>query len=137
MKKYLLLAGIIFFISGCAVKTRPVYAVIKTPKIKMADQGFLKEGFLYKKIILYKGLKSIEISLYPHSVCMNKECVPKSVFIEKFFGPEYPDDFLDKIIKGKPLSFIRDGKRFVYKVTPQKVLFKDREKRIVIIIKFL
>ena len=144
MKKYLLaVLGILFL--GCSVKVTPVYTVIKTPNIKVADQGFLEERFNYKKLIIYKANVPFEMYVYSDRVCLNKKCVSKRAFIYKL-SPDYPANFLDNILDKKPINnfgkiinlkngFMQKTKRFYYLVTNKKVLFKDRQKNIIILIK--
>ena len=120
------------FLFGCSAKTTPVYAVIKTPTVKVADQGFIKEGFGYKKIIIYKaGNTPIEITVSKFNVCMNNKCVNKSLFIKEYFGKNYPSDFLDKILNKECIE------GFFCKKYKNKILFKDKKKGIVIMIKEL
>ena len=133
---------------GCSTKTTPVYLTFNTPKIKISDQGFLKEGFGYKKIIIYKaGIKPFEIVLKNSSVCFNNKCMDKKRFI-KDIDKNYPLDLLDDILNHKPLyflgkilkkkdGFIQKNDRFLYIVKKNSVLFKDRKKRAVIMLKYL
>ncbi len=137
---------VLFFI-GCGIKTKPIYVAFNTPKLKIADQGFLKEGFGYREIVIYKaGVEPIKITLKSNEICLNFKCVNKKAFI-KSLDKGYPYDLLDRILEKKPLWFgkiikIKDGflqkdDRFFYKVTKDKVVFKDRAKKIVVLIKFL
>ena len=124
--------SLFFFLFGCSVKTTPVYAVIKTPVIKVADQGFLKEGFGYKKIIIYKaGNAPAEITVSKFNVCINNKCANKALFIKKYFGKNYPSDFLDKILNKECIE------GFFCKEYNKKILFKDKKRGIVIMIKEL
>jgi hypothetical protein len=134
------------FFFGCATKTTPVYTVIKTPFLKVSDQGFLKKGFNYKKLIIYKDANiPVEIALYKNYICMNKKCVSKEIFIKKL-SSDYQKNLLDLIIDRKALKnlskitklkngFLQKNYRFFYLVTDKKVLFKDKLKKIVIMIK--
>ena len=83
-----------FFLFGCSVKTTPVYAVIKTPTIKVADQGFLKEGFGYKQIIIYKAANApIKITVKNSQICLNGRCMDKEKFIKEYL--EAPKELLN------------------------------------------
>jgi hypothetical protein len=136
------------FLVGCAVKTVPVYTVINTPYIKVSDQGFLKKGVSYKKLIIYKNANvPVGISLYKNSICLNKNCYPKEKFINTLSN-DYPKNLLDNIIEKKPVEnlgkitqlkngFLQKNSRFFYLVTKNKVLFKDKLKKIIIMIKEL
>ncbi|GAX86863.1 conserved hypothetical protein [Lebetimonas natsushimae] len=138
----------IFLFIGCATKTIPVYSIINTPYIKVSDQGFLKKGFNYKKLVIYKDANiPVEISIYKNSICLNKRCYPKDKFVKKL-SPDYPKNLLDNIIEKKPIEnlgkitkikkgFLQKNKRFFYQIDDKKVLFKDKLKKIIIMIKEL
>ena len=106
---------ILFFI-GCSTKTTPIYAVIKTPKIKLSDQGFLKKGFGYKKVVIYKGgLKPFEITIKNSFVCIENRCMDKNTFVKEYVGSNYPPDFFDKILNKECVKgfFCKKGKNFI------------------------
>jgi hypothetical protein len=148
MKKRFLLIFLLLFFAGCSVKTIPVYVALRTPKVKVSDEGFLKEGWGYKELEIYKaGFAPIKITLKNSYICLNSHCMDKEKFIKEL-SPDYPPDILDKIINGKPLSFIgkiiklkngfvQKNDRFYYLVAGNKILFKDKKKKIIIFIKKL
>ncbi len=148
MKKIVLFfIGVLFF-AGCSVKTTPVYVTFKSPKLKISDQGFLKEGPGYKEFELYKGGVGYKLTLKNSVVCINGQCMDKGKFIKEYLGEEYPSDFFDKVIEGKPIEnfgkIIRKGDGFVqkkgnilYSVKKNGVLFKDKSKNIILLIKKL
>ncbi len=148
MKKLLFVFLMLFFV-GCSVKTTPVYAVIKTPKIKISDQGFLKEGFGYKEIIIYKtGLKPFKVTIKNSYICLNSKCMDKEKFVKEYLNEDYPADIFDLIIEGKPIKnfgkitkiksgFIQRKEGIFYKVQKDKVLFRDKNQNIVIMVKRL
>ena len=135
------------FLSGCATKTTPVFVTIKSPQIKLSDEGFLKEGLGYKEIIIYKaGSIPVKFLLKQNQICVNNKCFNKYLFIEHYFYG-YKKDFFDRILSKKPLSlknikkinggFIQKSKNFLYIVKKNSVLFKDKKRKIIIFIKFL
>jgi hypothetical protein len=133
---------------GCAVKEKPIYAVIKSDYVKIADQGFLKEGFGYKEIVIYKaGIRPVSMEIKNSVVCLNGKCMDKEKFI-KNIDKSYPVNLLDNILEKKPLDFlgkitktkygfIQKSERFFYRVSKNSVLFKDRYEHILIMIKYL
>jgi hypothetical protein len=124
--------SLFIFLFGCSVKTTPVYAVIKTPDFKVADQGFLKEGFGYKQIIIYKAANApIKITVKNSQICLNGRCMDKEKFIKEYLGEEYPSNFLDKILNKECIE------GFFCKKYKNKILFKDKKRGIVIMIKEL
>ncbi len=137
----------IFFFIGCATKTTPVYVSIKSPKIRVSDAGFLKEGIGYKEIIIYKaGNAPVKFVLKENRICINDKCYNKFMFMKRYFRG-YEKDFFDKILSKKPLSlknlqktkdgFIQKSKNIVYIVKENSVLFKDRKRHIIVFIKYL
>ena len=147
MKRLLFLTGILFLV-GCSVKTTPVYVTFKSPKLKISDQGFLKEGNGYKSFELYKAGASYKITLKNSVVCLNDKCMDKEKFIKEYFGVNYPSDFLDKVVEGKPVEefgkvvktkegFIQKSAGIYYKATKYNILFKDKEKNVIVLIKKL
>lgn len=118
--------------TGCAIKTTPIYTTIKTPFINISDQGFLKEGFNYKKLIIYKaGNKPIEITLKNSFICLNGKCMSKKRFMKEFMPKEYPTNFFDMILDKKCIE------GYVCKSSDDKIIFKDKKNKIFILIKEL
>jgi hypothetical protein len=118
------------FAAGCATKTTPVYAVVKSPDIKIADQGFLKEGFGYKRLVIYKDANvPLTITVKNSEICFEGRCISKESFIKKYFGENYGYDFLDRLLEFKC------PKQGFCKKEKNKILFKDRQKKILILIK--
>ena len=100
--------------------------------INISDQGFLKEGPNYKKLIIYKaGNKPIEITLKNSFICLNGKCMSKKRFMREFMPKEYPIDFFDMILSKKCI------KGYVCKSSDDKIIFKDKKNKIFIVIKEL
>ena len=145
--KFLIYFVLFIFFIGCAPKTTPIFVTINSPKIKISDEGFLKEGFGYKEIIIYKvGNFPIKFLLKQNQICVNNKCFNKYFFIKHYFYG-YEKDFFDKILSEKPLSlkfikktsngFVQKSKYIIYIVKKNSVLFKDKKRKIVVFIKFL
>ena len=134
----------LIFLAGCATKTEPVFVTFKSPKIKISDEGFLKQGFNYKELTIYKaGSVPLKFLIKNDEICLNNNCINKYYFIKKYFNEDDKDIF-DIILDKKPFKNIKiiktkDGfiqkSRFFYKVTKDSVLFKD--KNLIIFIKYL
>ena len=148
MQKIALSLIFIFFV-GCSVKTTPVYSVIKTPKIKLSDQGFIKEGLGYKEIIIYKsGVSPFKITIKNSFICLNNKCMDKEKFVKEYLSSDYPEDILDLIISKRPIKnfgkitftkkgFVQKNERFFYKVEQNRVFFRDKKRNIIVMIKYL
>jgi len=137
----------IVFLFGCAPRTTPIFVTINSPKLKLSDEGFLKEGAGYKEIIIYKdAVVPIKFLLKQNQICVNNQCFNKYLFVEHYFKG-YKKDFFDRILSRKPLSlkiikktkngFIQKSKNILYIVRKNSVLFKDKKRHIIIFIKFL
>jgi len=144
MKKYLLIL-IVLFITGCSYKTTPVVVAFKKGNFAINDQGFLKENIFNKKIEVYQaGNLAFVFTIKKSLICINEKCYDKKLFIHKL-NPTYPSDLFETILAHKKFKNIeiiktKDGiiqitKNFIYKVTKNKVLFKDRKKSFLFFVK--
>jgi hypothetical protein len=135
MKKYFLILLVILF-TGCSYKTTPVEVAFKKDNFAINDQGFLKENAFAKKIEVYQvGNLAFVFTIKNNSICINNKCYNKNMFIKEL-NPNYPSNLFEiilfhkafknvKIVKTKD-GFIQTTKNFFYKVTENKVLFKDK-----------
>jgi hypothetical protein len=146
MKKYFLILLVILF-TGCSYKTTPVEVAFKKDNFAINDQGFLKENAFAKKIEVYQvGNLAFVFTIKNNSICINNKCYNKNMFIKKL-NPNYPSNLFEiilshkafknvKIVKTKD-GFIQTTKNFFYKVTENKVLFKDKQKKFLFLVKKL
>ena len=134
----------LFFFMGCATKTEPIFVTLKSPKIKISDEGFLKKGINYKELVIYKaGNLPLKFLIKDNEICFNNKCINKYYFIKKYFN-ESNKNIFDTILDKKPFKDIKiiktkDGfiqkSNFFYKVTKNTVLFKD--KNLIVFVKYL
>jgi len=145
--RIILLSFLLLIFVGCSEKTTPIFMTFNSKKFKFSDQGFLKEGFGYKEIIIYKdGVKPVKFTIKNSYICFQNQCFDKEKFIKKFLG-NYKTDFFDKILNREILrfgklkkiknGFIEKDESKFYLVTKSKVLFKDKKNHLIILIKFL
>ena len=151
--KYFLVALALFF-TACSIKnykqTSSKIIIIKSPKIKFADLGYIRNSDKAIELELFlagKAIKKIQIN---HLVCVDEGCMSKSSFNDEYLSASYPDELLQNILLGLE---IYDGKNLVktangfeqhiksenidirYSVTPSVTAFKDRKNRIIFKIK--
>ncbi|WP_457744521.1 hypothetical protein [Sulfurimonas sp.] len=151
--KYLTLLFIIFF-SACSIKnyehTDTKIVIIKSPKIKFSDIGYVKHTDSDIELELFIAghvFQKIDIN---HMICMNEGCMSKGSFNEDYLVSSYPSSILQNIILGNK---IYDGKNLLknedgfeqiiqnsnvnikYKVNAHEIFFKDRKNHIIIKIK--
>ena len=151
--KYFLVALALFF-SACSIKnyeqTSSKIIIIKSPKIKFADLGYIRNSDKALELELFlagKAIKKIQIN---HLVCVDEGCMSKSSFNDEYLSASYPDELLQNVLLGLE---IYNGKNRVktangfeqkiknknidikYSVTPSVTTFKDRKNRIIFKIK--
>jgi len=114
--------------------------VIKTPKLRYADLGYIRRNTDEVRADLYVAgqlVQSIEISTL---ICVDDGCLTKSQFNEDYLHPAYPDDLLLNVLLSRPIfekaslqktegGFIQNLKsdeyNIIYKVEYGKIYFKD------------
>ncbi|MBE0491573.1 MAG: hypothetical protein IBX44_04935 [Sulfurospirillum sp.] len=149
---------LILAITGCSVKEKIVvskayYILIKTPRIKIADTGFLTQSETSTKLQIFNATTPLlNLHVTQSQICLEATCMQKSRFYEEFFAGVHYDDFLDDILHLAPLY---DGKNLVqladgfeqkivleksdiyYKIENKNLIFKDIKNDILILFKEL
>jgi hypothetical protein len=147
--KYLLLLSVLLF-GGCSLKnyehTEPKIFVIKSPKLKFADLGYLRYTDDSIELELFVAGKSIEKIAINHLICTSSGCMSKSGFNAEYLHPSYPSDLLQNILLGKPIYEGRNPEKngggfeqnirdenvdIVYRVRAGASFFKDRKNKII------
>jgi hypothetical protein len=152
MKFFYILLGCVLLFSSCSVKEYQTNSakiiILKTPKIKFADTGYIRQSGDSLQIELYSAgvpIKRIEIN---HLICIDDEgCIRKSSFNAEYLNENYEDDLLlhvtqgEKIFDGKNLTETDDGFKqqiknssydITYRVNKREIYFKDRLNHILI-----
>ena len=151
--KYLLLILTLLF-SACSIKnyehTESKLIIIKSPKIKFADLGYIRNSDRAVELELFVAGKVIEKISVNHLVCVSDGCMSKSGFNKDYLNAAYPDTILQNILLGHE---IYDGKNrlktadgfeqtledenvnIMYRVNSKVIYFKDRKNRIIFKIK--
>jgi len=139
----------LFILTGCAPKSyeknESRLIVLKTPKIKYADLGYIRSNPNEVRADLFvvgSLVQSIEISTL---VCVNEGCLSKSAFNEDYLHASYPDELILNVLLGRPIfekaslevknkGFIQELKspdyNIVYKVLDGDISFKDSKNRL-------
>ncbi|MEN8304639.1 MAG: hypothetical protein ABFQ64_11295 [Campylobacterota bacterium] len=151
--RYLLLSFVLLF-SACSLKdyehTESKIIIIKSPKIKFADLGYIRNSDKAVELELFVAGKVIEKFSVNHLICVSGGCMSKSGFNEDYLNRAYPDEILQNILLGHE---IYDGKNrvktqdgfeqkiedenvnIVYRVSSNTIFFKDRKNSIIFKIK--
>ena len=151
--KYILFVFILVF-SACSTKdyeiTQTKIIVIKSPKIKFSDLGYIRNSGQNIELELFIAGKCIESIKVNHLICTGEGCMSKSGFNEDYLNSAYPDDTLGNILlsraiyDGKNIQKTADGFEqnikddfvdILYKVDSQTTFFKDKKNRIIFKIK--
>ena len=163
LKKIILgtIAGV--FLGGCAgVKPSPqgsieksIFVVMKTPVFNYADQGFIrKEGGATGLEIYASGVAVMKLDISDGKVCNGTglfSCMSKKEFNGRYLSASYPEDTLEKILRGevifggKNLQRSKEGfsqnitqsgsYSIVYTVLNHAIVFRDTLSHILIKVK--
>ena len=151
--KYLLIAFALLF-TACSTKnyeiTQTKIIIIKSPKLKFADVGYLRNSEKSIELELFAAGKAIEKITINHLICMSEGCMTKSGFNKDYLNEAYPTGLLQNILLG---NVIYGGKNRVqtdlgfeqkiededvnitYRVSSDATFFKDRKNKIIFKIK--
>ena len=143
-----------FLLSACSIRsyqnTVSKIIIIKSPKIKFADLGYIRSSAQEIELELFVAGNSIDKITIDHFICTNVGCLSKKRFNEDYLYKEYPEDILQNILLGK---VIYNGKNIIkvdggyeqkistadvmitYKVNTKQIFFKDIKNNILIKIK--
>jgi len=151
--KYIFLIFILIF-SACSVKnyehTSSKIIIIKSPKLKFADLGYIRNSDKSLELELFVAGKAIEKISVNHLICTSEGCMSKSGFNEDYLSAHYPDDILQDILLGHPIygalnrvqtadgfdqSIITRHVEITYRVNPHAIYFKDKKNNILFKIK--
>jgi hypothetical protein len=141
----------IFFFSGCSIKeytkSEAKVVILKTPLIKFADTGYIRQKADALELELYSGAQPVKRIEINHLICIDEGCMSKSTFNEEYLSKNYPDDLLLHVIQAKPIlkaqnllktdsgfeQKIDNGKyNIIYRVNSRETYFKDRINHILI-----
>jgi hypothetical protein len=150
-----LLAAVIVMVGGCAPKqyaiSEPKLIVLKTPKIKFADTGYIRTSDDAVEVELFSAGQAAGRITINRLVCVEGEgCSSKNAFNADYLNPAYPDETMKNVLLGRPIFEGRSLKRtaegfeqelngsgyeIAYRVTATQTVFRDRINRILIKIK--
>ena len=151
--KYILLTFILLF-SACSIKNydhvQSKLIIIKSPKIKFADLGYIRNSDKAVELELFVAGKVIEKFSVNHLICVSDGCMSKSGFNEDYLNAAYPDTILQNILLGHEIyngqnrvktedgfeqKIEDENVNIVYRVNSNTIFFKDRKNRIIFKIK--
>ncbi|MEA3521908.1 MAG: hypothetical protein U9R50_02955 [Campylobacterota bacterium] len=146
----------LFLLSACSVKeyhkSEAKIVLLKTPKIKFSDTGYLRYNGDALELELYSGGQPIKHIKMNHLICVDEGCMTKSSFNAEYLSSHYPDDLLLHVSQGEPIfkntnlkttdlgfeqKFKNDNYNIIYRVQSNEIYFKDRINHILIRFKTL
>jgi hypothetical protein len=150
-----LFAAALLLLGGCAPKqyaiSEPRLIVLKTPKIKFADTGYIRTSGDEVEVELFSAGQAAGRITINRLVCVEGEgCSSKSDFNADYLNPAYPDETMKNVLLGRPIFEGKTLKRtaegfeqhlsgasyeIAYRVTGGQIVFRDRKNRILIRIK--
>ena len=161
LKKILLGTVMGVYLSGCAgmqpspqnsSTEKSIFVVLKTPVFNYADQGFIrKEGNKTGLEIYASGIAVMKLDISEGKVCNGTglfSCMGKKEFNSRYLSASYPEDTLEKILKGEAIfggknlerskkgfsqKIVQDGSHAIhYNVLNHAITFHDTISHIVI-----
>lgn len=152
MKLLLLVA--LLLLSACSIKnyehTQTKIIIIKSPKIKFSDLGYIRNSDKAIELELFVAGTSVEKITINHLICTSEGCLTKQGFNQDYLNATYPSDILQNILLAKS---IYDGKNrvqtvdgfeqniknknveIIYRVKSNSIYFKDKKNKIIFKIK--
>lgn len=130
--------------------TQTKVIIIKSPKIKFADVGYLRNSDKSIELELFAAGKAIEKITVNHLICVREGCMTKGSFNEEYLNKAYPTSIMQNILLGNAIyegknrvqtsegfeQLIKDEDvNITYRVSSDAIYFKDRTNRIIIKIK--
>jgi hypothetical protein len=147
---------LILFFSACSFKnyeqTQSKIIIIKSPKLKFADLGYIrntKDSIELELFVAGNSVKKIRIN---YLVCVDEGCMSRSSFNAEYLNAAYPKTLLQNILLGLPIydkkGMFKNREGFEqiiktndvnikYRVNAQEIFFKDKKNRIIFKIKEL
>ena len=152
---YLFLVFVLLF-SACSIKeykqTRSKLIIIKSPKIKFADLGYVRNSETDVELELFMAGRCIKKIKINKLICVDEGCMTRGSFNEEYLSASYPDNLFQHIVLGMPIYNLQNLKNtqegfsqkiknkdvdIKYKVNSKQIFFKDKKNNIIFKIKEL
>ena len=155
MLKKIVLTITLLLISGCSSKNivkeknqESAFIILKTPKIKYADMGFIYRADSFIKVEIYEmGQAIMSLTINGMNICLSTlKCMEKRDFNKEMLVASYPDTLLENIFRGKPIfggkNLKKDNNGFTqnieergeysikYRVNGENKIFRDTKNHI-------
>jgi hypothetical protein len=126
-KNSILLVMVFLLFNACTTtpkKQESAFIVMKTPKFKYADMGFITTGSVVKVEIYGAGQPLMRLEINGMNVCMSTfKCFEKKDFNAELLSSFYPETLLENIFRAKPIfnkkSLVKREDGFSQKLTKE------------------
>jgi len=130
----------IFLFIGCSKNyykaPKASLIVIKSPKLKYADMGFIYRGKRGVKVQVYSSGKAVFTLTIGKRICVDFKCMGEEQFYKDYFGVNYPKGTLANIFLKKPIfnneDLCKDKFDIIYTFDSTSARFKDNKNHILI-----
>ncbi|MBN2870390.1 MAG: hypothetical protein JXK04_05490 [Campylobacterales bacterium] len=148
MRKFSILWVSLFILvlGGCSAKhytqSEPKMIVLKTPKLKFADTGYIRTDGEAVEVELFAAGMAVEKITIDKEVCVSAGCMSEETFVRDYLYHDYPRDTMRQILLGRDIfggrgkeemcdarlfQFIRnDEMDILYRRGKGEIYFKDR-----------
>ena len=148
MQKYFILwvSTLALFLGGCTTKhytiSTPKMIVIKSPKLKFADMGYIRYADDAVEVELFTAGAAVEKILIDRLVCLSTGCMSEESFVKEYLYKDYPIDTMRRVLQGEPIfgglgisescggvkiqNIRNDEMDIVYRRSVSQTYFKDR-----------
>lgn len=152
--KYIVVVLVLLFFSACSMKsydiTQTKIIIIKSPKMKFADIGYLRNSDEAIELEMFIAGHPIEKISINHLICVSAGCLSKSAFNQEYLHYSYPDAILQNILLGREIyegilkvktidgfeqKIVNDNVDIKYRVNNKEIFFKDKKNKIIFKIK--
>jgi hypothetical protein len=152
IKSFIVIFTLLF--SACSIKnyeqTQTKIIIIKSPKIKFADIGYIRNSQKAIELELFIAGQAVEKITINYLICTSQGCMSKSSFNKEYLNVAYPTEIMQNILLGSEIyegqnrlktddGFIQEIKTnsvdIKYSVNSHQIFFKDRKNRIIFKIK--
>lgn len=137
---------LIVLMGGCATKqytpSEPKIIVLKTPKLKFADMGYIRYSDDAVEVELFTAGVAVENITIDEGVCVSAGCMSEEAFVREYLTKDYPSDTMRRILQKAPIfggintsescggvkfQYIRNNDMdIVYRRSAKEIYFKDR-----------
>ena len=109
IKRVVIALAILSLFTACVgvkpKKEESAFVVLKTPKIRYADMGFITASPTDVKVEIYgAGQPLMKLEIGGLNICMSTfKCMEKKTFNKKVLNGTYDKDLLENIFRGEPI----------------------------------